>query len=84
MSEWLKIVHSAPDSHGKDIDATTWIRRDHIVSVGLREVNALVVNFVGNDAGTTTFRNVKSARFVNTEDDKPNNNFVSRSCGGCE
>lgn len=75
MSEWLKV------EWGED-RAQTWIRADM--------VQTMTVIDDGDTLETTgpmiaaTFRGVKSARFVNTTEDGPNNYFVSRSCGGCE
>lgn len=86
MSEWLKVEHNHhEDAYGGSDYDTTLIRADLIASLDvLGGGDVLVVNFVGDDDISTTFRNVKSARFVNTEEDKPSNYFVSRSCGGCE
>lgn len=86
MSEWLKVEHNYDKDafYGSDYD-TTLIRADLIASLDvLDDGDSLHVNFVGEGDISTTFRRVKSARFVNTEDDKPNNYFVARSCGGCE
>ena len=86
MSEWLKVEHYYDKDafYGGDFQ-TTWIRADTVLSMDvLDDGDTLIVNFVGDNPTSTAMTKIKSARFVNTDEDKPDNYFVTRSCGGCE